>query len=417
MLKKLSESEITYKDIAVPMQGTSTGNAKELVGYFWEHFGEDDWINVSNGGGYCKWQGLNDRIVRWGKNGEYIKDQKGSALRNVKYFPETQMVFSDTGTAGLNVRILLDNQIFIASGPGIRITDGNKYAHLALLNSRLASYCVRMMSPKLTIAAGYIGQIPITKNIGSSVVLEKDARLCVELKQKLLSTRPNNLEYSSKFLNMIPRELNKAAWVMFNEDLTNELLKLQIESKIDSYIFKEYGLSDDDQEQLEKTVGKCAYHITGTASIDLIKLDKYMDKLLDASCCLKRTKVSGNSLGCDGIVEYLSKDLRVNPEDIVKKIQENPYTMETILDKYKKMILHDVVLDYLGYNTHSGISVERCVLDDVSVFLKSKFEDEIDYKAWIQIEFNRIHSEIFKGRPYLLYKNGGICKYDRKIAS
>lgn len=216
---------------------------------------------------------------------------------------------------------------------------------------------------------------------------------------------------------MIPRELNKAAWVMFNEDLTNELLKLQIESKIDSYIFKEYGLSDDDQEQLEKTVGKCAYHITGTASIDLIKLDKYMDKLLDASCCLKRTKVSGNSLGCDGIVEYLSKDLRVNPEDIVKKIQENPYTMETILDKYKKMILHDVVLDYLGYNTHSGISVERCVLDDVSVFLKSKFEDEIDYKAWIQIEFNRIHSEIFKGRPYLLYKNGGICKYDRKIAS
>lgn len=417
MLKKLSESEITYKDIAVPMQGTSTGNAKELVGYFWEHFGEDDWINVSNGGGYCKWQGLNDRIVRWGKNGEYIKDQKGSALRNVKYFPETQMVFSDTGTAGLNVRILLDNQIFIASGPGIRITDGNKYAHLALLNSRLASYCVRMMSPKLTIAAGYIGQIPITKNIGSSVVLEKDARLCVELKQKLLSTRPNNLEYSSKFLNMIPRELNKAAWVMFNEDLTNELLKLQIESKIDSYIFKEYGLTDDDQEQLEKTVGKCAYHITGTASIDLIKLDKYMDKLLDASCCLKRTKVSGNSLGCDGIVEYLSKDLRVNPEDIVKKIQENPYTMETILDKYKKMILHDVVLDYLGYNTHSGISVERCVLDDVSVFLKSKFEDEIDYKAWIQIEFNRIHSEIFKGRPYLLYKNGGICKYDRKIAS
>lgn len=416
-LKNISESEITYKDIAVPMQGTSTGNAKELVGYFWEHFGDDDWISVSNGGGYCRWQGLNDSVVKWGIDGEYIKAQKGSALRNVKYFPETQMVFSDTGTAGLNVRVLLDNQIFIASGPGIRITDGNEYAHLALLNSRLAAYCVRMMSPKLTIAAGYIGQIPIKKNIESSVVLEKNARLCIELKQKLLSTRPNNLEYNPKFLDKIPKELDRAAWGMLNEDLTNELLKLQIESKIDSYIFEEYGLSDDDQEQIEKAVGKCAYRITGTESVDLIKLDKYMVKLLDASCCLKRTRASGSSLGCDGVVEYLSKDLRVNPEVIVKEIQENPYEMKAVLDKYKKMILHDVVLDYLGYNTHSGVSVECCMLDNVTVFLKSKFKDEIDYKAWIEIEFNQVHSEIFKGTPYLLYENGVICRYDRKITS
>lgn len=416
-LKRISESEMTYKNIAVPMQGTSTGNAKELVGYFWEHFGDEAWISVSNGGGYCRWQGLNDSVVKWGIDGEYIKSQKGSALRNVKYFSNTQMVFSDTGTAGLNVRVLLNNQIFIASGPGIRITDGNEYAHLALLNSRLAAYCVRMMSPKLTIAAGYIGQIPITKDIGSSVVLEKDARLCIELKQKLLSTRPNNIEYNSKFLDRIPRELDKAAWGMFNEDLTNELLKLQIESKIDSYIFEEYGLSEDDQEQLEKAVGECAYCITGTESVDLIKLDKYMEKLLDASCCLKRTRVSGNSLGCDGIVEYLSKDLKVNPEVIVKKIQENPYAMKTVLGKYKKMILHDILLAYFGYNTHSGVSVECCTLDDVLVFLKSKFKDEIDYKAWVESDFNQVHSEIFKGIPYLLYENGVICKYDRRIAN
>lgn len=203
-----------YKDIAVPMQGTSTGNAEELVGYFWEHFNDSDWVMVSNGGGYCRWQGLNNRVVKWGKDGEYIKNQKGSALRNVKYFPVTQMVYSDTGTAGLNVRVLLDNQIFIASGPGIRIIKGNKYAHLALLNSRLAAYCIKLMSPKLTIAAGYIGQIPVAENIYSSVVLEKYARLCIELKQKILSTRPNNLEYNSSFIENMSENLKTAAWRM-----------------------------------------------------------------------------------------------------------------------------------------------------------------------------------------------------------
>ena len=117
------------------------------------------------------------------------------------------MVFSDTGTAGLNVRVLLDNQIFIASGPGIRVVEGNEYAHLAFLNSRIAAYYVRMMSPKLTIAGGYIGQIPVNDNIYSSVVLEKEARLCVELKRKMLSTRPNNIEYESTYIQNISGNL------------------------------------------------------------------------------------------------------------------------------------------------------------------------------------------------------------------
>ena len=67
------EDKEQYSSSAVPMQGTSTGNAKELVGYFWEHFGEKEWIPVSKGGGYCRWEGLNNSVVKWGENGEYIK--------------------------------------------------------------------------------------------------------------------------------------------------------------------------------------------------------------------------------------------------------------------------------------------------------------------------------------------------------
>ena len=94
------------------------------------------------------------------------------------------------------------------------------------------------MSPKLTIAAGYIGQIPITENIFSSVVLENNARLCIELKQKILSARPNNLEYDSSFIGKMSNDLETAAWGMFNEDIMNELLKLQIEGKIDRYMIE-----------------------------------------------------------------------------------------------------------------------------------------------------------------------------------
>lgn len=405
-----------YRNVAVPMQGTSTGNAKELVGYFWEHFGETDWVAVSNGGGYCRWQGLNDSVVKWGKEGEYIKSQKGSALRNVKYFGDTQMVFSDTGTAGLNVRVLLDNQIFIASGPGIRVVEGNEYAHLAFLNSRIAAYYVRMMSPKLTIAAGYIGQIPVDDNIYSSVVLEKEARLCIELKRKMLSTRPNNIEYESTYIQNISGNLLNDAWRMFNDDLINELLKLEVESKIDQFIFKEYGLSEEEEKHLQDSVGECAYLIDRTQEIDIDKLDKYLEKLIDAACCLKRTRASKNSLGSDGVLEYVAKDLGVNPEVVVKKIQEKPFEMKRVLNKYMDMILHNMVLYKLGYNTDNGVLISECAITELVSDLMDRFGKDFHYSKWIQESFNKVHSEIFKGVPYLQYENGVIHKYDSKVA-
>ena len=415
-LRNISLNRALYRDVAVPMQGTSTGNAGELVGYFWEHFGDPEWIRVSNGRGYCRWQGLNDSVVKWGEDGEYIKAQKGSALRNVKYFPVTQMVFSDTGTAGLNVRVLLDGQIFIASGPGIRITAGNKYAHLALLNSRLAAYCIRTMSPKLTIAAGYIGQIPVAENIYSSVVLEKNARLCIELKQKILSARPNNLEYNSSCMERMAENLETAAWEMLNEDIMNELLKLQIEGKIDRYILKEYGFSEEDAAQLSEKVGECAYFIDGAADVDLDKLDKYISGITNASCSLKRTRTAKSSLGCDGVIEYVAKDLMINPEIIVRKIQENPYAMKTVLKKYQSLILHNAVLCFLGYDTKAGILVNDCKADEIIEFMTYKFGRGPEYDMWMEESFNPVHREIFKGTPYLVYQNGVIQKYDNSIA-
>lgn len=334
-------SKLLYKDIAVPMQGTSTGNAKELVGFFWEHFGDPEWVRVSNGGGYCRWQGLNDSVVKWGENGEYIRAQKGSALRNVKYFPVTQMVFSDTGTAGLNVRVLLDNQIFIA---------------------------------------------------------------------------PNNLEYDSSFIGKMSNDLETAAWGMFNEDIMNELLKLQIEGKIDRYILKEYNVSKENEAQLSCCVGECAYFINGATDVDLGKLDRYIAKLLDASCTLKRTRTSKSSLGCDGMIEYAAKDLCINPEIIVRKIQEDPSVMKRVLKKYKMMILHNTVLDYLGYNTSDGVTVSSCRADEVIKFLTNKFGDRFEYGTWLEEAFNLIHREIFKEIPYLVYENGAIHKHDNPIA-
>ena len=273
-----------------------------------------------------------------------------------------------------------------------------------------------MISPKLTIAAGYIGQIPVNDNICSSVVLEKEARLCIELKIKMLSTRPNNIEYESTYIQNISGNLLNDAWRMFNDDLINELLKLEVESKIDQFIFQEYGLSEEEEKHLQDSVGECAYLIDKTQEIDIGKLDKYLEKLIDAACCLKRTRASKNSLGSDGILEYIAKDLGVNPEVVVKKIQEKPFEMKRVLSKYRDMILHNMVLYKMGYNIDNGVLISECTMTELASDLTGRFGEDFDYSKWIQESFNKVHDEIFKGVPYLQYENGVIHKYDSKVA-
>lgn len=405
-------SEI-YSMTAVPMQGTSTGNSKELVGYFWEHFGDDEWIPVSKGGGYCRWEGLNSSVVKWGIDGEYIRKQKGSALRNVKYFGETQLVFSDTGTAGLNVRLLLDNQIFIASGPGIRVLTGNKYAHMAFLNSRLAAYYVRTISPKLTIAAGYIGRIPVKISLFNSVTLERKARLCVELKHKYLRFRPNNFEYTGMIQTGSEMDIEEQAEELFKNDLLNELLKLEIESQCDELILSEYEMKDDERKALNEAVGECAFNIKTVREVEISKLDKYLVKILDDACMLKRSRASKNSLGCDGMLEFVSKDLDINPSSLVEQICQNPFLMHFTLEKYKDLIIHNWVLQIMGYSVVRGVFNNILSILDVVNSFENMYGTQMDIKTWMEKKFNSIHSGIFKGKPFLRYEDGEIKIYGR----
>lgn len=406
-------SESHYSSVAVPMQGTSTGNSKELVGFFWNHFGEEEWVPVSNGGGYCRWEGLNNCVVKWGSDGEYIKRQKGSALRNVKYFGDTQLVFSDTGTAGLNVRLLLKNQIFIASGPGIRILNGNEYAHMAFLNSRLAANYVRTISPKLTIAAGYIGRIPIREELFTSSVLERKAKLCVELKRSHLKSRPNNLEYIPESGAVVSIDIVEEAWELLKRDLTNELLKLEMESQCDEWILQAYGLSEKEKEALKGQVGECAFNIQANQSVDISKLDNYFAKLLDDACMLKRARSSKSSLGCDGILEFASKDLNVNPAGLVEQICWKPDLMKTTIAKYRDLILHNRALDLLQYTVKGGIEAKTIdtgyIIESMNFFCGGK----VDAGQWMARRFNAVHSGIFKGKPFLYFDSGEIKKYDR----
>lgn len=385
-----------YGSYAVPMQGTSTGNSKKLIRPFWEHIGDSDWRLVSKGGGYARWEGLNHYCVKWGKDGEYIKAIRGSAIRNAKYFHETQMVFSDTGTAGLNVRELLPEQIFVASGPGIRILTGDRYAHLAFLNSRYASYYIRLLSPKLTIAAGYIAKIPLSENLLHSKSLSALAEQCIDLKKRRLEKRPYNIEFTY-LCHDSTTPINKAVYQWLCDDLYCEWTQLKLEEKIDQEIFCEMKLTKEDINTIDAYLGpKAIYGRQQSQALDTKTLSEIFIQSLDYNCDLKRTKATKKSLGCDGIIEYLSQKLSIPCETIYDVFVDGQVDLDKVITLYQNLYFHALVMSALRYKEHRiGMSIA-----DIS--LKSGITNNSDlkkFKDWIRTDFNIVHPESFLKCP------------------
>ena len=394
-----------YSEYAIPMQGTSTGNSKRLVGYFWEHIGDTNWRPVSKGGGYSRWMGLNSYSVKWGKNGEFIKETQGSAIRNAKYFDETQLVFSDTGTAGLNVRCLRNGQIFIASGPGIRVTRGDYLSHIAFLNSRFASYFIRLLSPKLTIAAGYIAKIPVLDELLSSEALARYARSCIEFKNDRLSKRPIYLEYKPLDGIREPSTLDIQAQRWFLEDMEDEWQQLCAEKEIDRVILDVFDLSNTERENLTAQVGCHALDISTSKSPSVDELDNSISNLLNVNCMLNRTRPDKKYLGCDGVLEYLAQKSSVSPDEIYQAVSTNILSFPKTLAKYKDAYIHRVVLSALGYSVQTlprQLS-ERALFEEISIRFPNMISELDKISEWVQSSLTVFHKAAFLDTPLIYY--------------
>ncbi|MDD4029736.1 MAG: N-6 DNA methylase [Caldisericia bacterium] len=394
LLQKLSEHNPIYSDYATPMQATSTGDSKNLVDYYWLHIGDSDWKLVSKGGGFAKWAGLTRYVVKWGKNGEYIRATPGSALRNVQYFNQTQLVYSDTGTSGLNVRLLLDNQIFIASGPGIRIHSGNPYAHLAFLNSRYVSYCIKKFTPKLTIAAGYIAKIPINPELIESNNMSDLGFRCVQLKEELLSCCPTAIQYTGRMEGNIIDDMAEA---LVLKQIRAESEKLKLERTIDTIVYASLGLNDNQITEIEAYL--CTNACDSPEYPSVYEIEETLLSILTSECSLSKTKVNRNALGCDGWLEYLADYYSIDPIQLARILKDNMGILTKLKKKYTNLVCHNLVLNALSYPTTVQSEIE---IGEIVAGLSLCENDRNHLLSWIKREFNTIHANILFKRP--LYK-------------
>lgn len=400
-----------YSNYGNPMQGTSTGNNKDFIKYAWEVNGNSDWKLVSKGGGFSKWIGLNYYKVLWGENAEYIKANKGSALRNINKIPLTELVYSDTGTLGLNVRILKDSQVFIASGPGIQVIKGDKYAHLAFLNSRVATFLLKLINPKFTISAGYISKIPVPNNILDSKYISSKSKECLNLKDDYLKNKLPNFEFNHidySTINNLENFLNECIL----RDLDNDFQRLFLEFKIENRILGEYNFEIEELKEMKRMVGESPFNNKkNQKELSILELDSFLSNCIDINCLSRSKTINGFSIGSESVLEELSYIYDLSPKVIYTQLVENIKLLKSTQDKYYLDLLHKLVLYELGVNHISNYTKENINLNDLEQSLKHKYgflEKLKDLKKIISHIVNKHHKSSFLNKPLISIKNESV---------
>lgn len=191
--KKVFENTVRLDAIASPRAGMSTGNNEKFVRFWWEindgsqckialdkkeaKASEYKWFSFLKGGDYRKWYGNLESVVEWGEDGKAIKFDKSENLKlgkitannskcwnEDKYFLEN---ISWSKIAGNNFAVRYVGRGHIASDAsnGIYADKQVLMQLLAILNSKISDYFLRVFAPTINVQAGDLGKIPVIQKI------------------------------------------------------------------------------------------------------------------------------------------------------------------------------------------------------------------------------------------------------------
>lgn len=163
-------------DIAHVKQGMDTGNNNNFLRLWYEVnfdkiyfdcFSQDEseisnkkWYPYNKGGSYNKWYGNQNYVVNWYKNGQDIKNNKNSTLRNQKFYFNESISWSKISSGRISFRKYPKGFLFDNIGSSI-FTEKYEYYLMGLLNSNVTNHILNLISPTMATTIGNISNIPI----------------------------------------------------------------------------------------------------------------------------------------------------------------------------------------------------------------------------------------------------------------
>ena len=181
----ISESK-SVGDVVYASNGVQTGSNERFVRRWAEVDCQkvgNDWIFYNKGGDFRKWYGNNDLVVEWRNGGQAIKSQDNCCIRGEDYYFKEGITWSDITSGDSSFRFFPENHLFDAKGPSAFPLEEKLEYIIALLNSKVTSYCTKILNPTLSFQIGDLRRLPY-KDISDKSRIQILAKIAMDISKK-----------------------------------------------------------------------------------------------------------------------------------------------------------------------------------------------------------------------------------------
>jgi type II restriction/modification system DNA methylase subunit YeeA len=425
----------SMKDISHSFQGMITGNNDYFLRYWWEVDagdiksdacsyedvkGKQCWLPYSKGGGYRKWFGNNEHVIRWNGTGD---DMVRGRTENRKYFFKEGLTWSDIASSLSSFRLQPRSTLFDAKGP-TAIFEGNQhYACIGLMNSVFCQKIIEMLNPSVSFQLEEFNKIPIKSSLLGNDELIDAVKKCVSIAKDDWSTKESVLDFTgSAFISIDCRQV--ALRKLFQENISTDSHMVEklsaLEIKINNLISEAYnfGFSIEEFKLSNVITLTCnPEYEYGTNLIDgeknaKIQTDK-MRSLVSYSigCMFGRYSVDKKGLvfarsGNDDFEKLVSKETyKTFPadEDGIIPLTNQEWFKDDATNRFREFVQVVWGDDHLQENL--DFVAESLCLNAVK---PKKSESALEtIRRYLSTQFYKDHLKTYKKRPiYWLFSSG-----------
>ena len=232
-----------------------TANNKKFLRYVWEveknKIG-NKWIIYAKGGNYRKYYGNLEYVIDWSEDARnFYKNNKTSNLLDEKYWYKEGITYTSTSSKGTGFRYLPKNSIFDMKGPSIVNISDLCYI-LGFLNSKVASFYLKILAPTIDFQVHNIKDIPIILDKTKKNYIESLVKENLEISKNDWDNQETSINFECNPLLMYTTPLIKSSFDCLEIELKYNFSKIkENEESLNKFFIELYGLENELSYQVD----------------------------------------------------------------------------------------------------------------------------------------------------------------------
>ncbi|MFJ8416982.1 BREX-1 system adenine-specific DNA-methyltransferase PglX [Bacillus paramycoides] len=239
--------------------GMQTGNNPKYIRKWYEinvnksniNTNDAKWIRYNTGGESRKWYGGYDSVLNWENDGEEVKNDKSSVIRNEKFYFNKGITWKRIGNKASGLRVLPEGFIFDQSADSMFLKDANEFKYLlGFFNSKVAEILLEILAPTTNLTAGNIKEFPIVISSDTKLICRINELISNAIELCRIDWDSFEVSWDFKKHNLLKYKgvYDKLAQIFNSWEYTTEQQFQQLkrnEEELNQIFIEIYGLQDE----------------------------------------------------------------------------------------------------------------------------------------------------------------------------